>query len=82
MTINPETTLGQLQIELAKFGIDSLVWSALGAHNGDHAITFVTDERRVVGYGTDMISALNDALNKFHDEVGADIIIERAQCSK
>lgn len=70
MKITLSTTLSELQIGLAKLGVDSMVWSSFGADQ--HAVTLVMGEQRFVGFGVLMTDALNHALNQIVQSLGAD----------
>lgn len=67
-------TIRELEIELAKLGIDNIMWGVLA---GNHAVTVISDDRRVTGFGPNMTIALDDAIAKFIVELGADIVITR-----
>lgn len=73
MKVEPSTTVSELQIGLAKLGIDSMVWKCVG---DQHAVTVSNDSVRCIGYGALMIGALNDAVHKFVMHVGADVAID------
>lgn len=72
MMTDSQTTLGQLEIELAKLGVTTMSWSATGAN---HAIVLTIEETRIIGYGSTMINALNDAINRLATYIFADVIV-------
>jgi hypothetical protein len=74
-----DRTIPMLQIELAKLGVDNLMWGVLA---GNHAVTLISEDRRITGFGVDMVHALEDAIGKFISELGADIVINRYRESR
>lgn len=76
MGITPSTTLGDLQLEFGKLGIDSFVWNVLA---GIHSITLIGDDGRVQGFGRDFVNALGDSLARYAEKLGLIIVMERSR---
>lgn len=78
MKIEPETTIPQLEIGLAKLGVHSMAWSANGEQ---HIVTLLVGDNRYVGYGLLMTGALNDALNRAIQAIGTEVAIAQRPTS-
>lgn len=76
MAITANTTLHELQLTLAKLGIDSLVWSSL---SNIYAITVVGDDGREVATGRDLIEVIGRAIDGYAHKVGTKILFENRE---
>lgn len=77
MKITEHTTQMQLQIELAKFGVDCFTWLAV---NGKHIVTLYgpgLDHAPMTelgqGYGQTYVDALDDAFTSFVEALGSEL---------
>lgn len=73
MHITGSTTVSELQIELAKLGIDSLVWNVLARN---HAITLIGAEGRIIEHGNDFVEVISAAVSRYADKVGVNLIFD------
>lgn len=72
--ITGNTTLNELQIELRKLGIDSLVWSVLA---NSHGITVVGPDGRIAEHGADFVDVLRSAISRYAEKVGVSLIFDQ-----
>lgn len=73
MTINEQTTLAQLQIELGKLGVDHMMWSAIRAR---HVVSLhgPAHKKGIEGFGKSFIEALDDAFTSLVQTIGSELI--------
>jgi hypothetical protein len=76
MTITNGTTIGELQLELAKLGVNNLVWQT---YKANHVVTLSgsgqTPELQtdITGCGKTFLEALDDAMTSLYEAVRADL---------
>lgn len=76
MTITNTTTLGELQLELAKLGVNQLTWQT---YRDNHVVTLSgsgqTPElvENITGSGKTFVAALDDAMTSLYEAVRADL---------
>lgn len=72
MTITHATTLAELQLQLTKLGIENFYWRAHNPHSGvSFGVTISGHGVTSIGFGADLISAINVAIGDFTQQEGA-----------
>lgn len=71
MNIKSTTTVAQLQVELAKLGIDNMFWHTARTN---HVVRLEGCGRHADGFGQTMVEALDDAITSFVQMLGSELM--------